>query len=225
MSINPYNNGYNKFTYTLDELNYIDESWNLIDKFSDSYLTKSELREKTILYVATTYSPTEFERLEIIIEKMFWNIINILKKKFKDSYIEQKIFSKEIDSASDILSKQLRKIYKKNKNLSESCINKILVKKNNMLLYKYDYPNIFDMLVTSIISNRITYETIYSKIDVLGIEFIKKLIVGVNFRDNFDYLFPNINTITSFCYTNRIDRVKKYYYENDNSDMNWFIFL
>ena len=221
MSINPYNNGYNKFDYTIDELDYIDDSWNLIDKFSTSYLTKSELREKIILFVSESYTPHEFEKLEIIIEKMYWNMIYILKKILRSSYIDQKIFVKKTNN----INKQIRKIYLKNRNLSESYINKILVNKNDYIYYKYDYPNSFDIIISSIISNRSIYETIYNKIDALNINLIKKLTSGINIRENFDYLFPNINSIIPFCYNNRMKRLEKYYYEKNSSDSNWFIFL
>ena len=166
MIINPYNNGYNKFSYTIDELNYIDDCWNLIDIFSTSYLTKSELREKIILFVSTSYSPEEFERLEIIIEKMYWNIITLLRDILYQSYIEQKTFTKETTN----INSQFRKIYKKNKILAESCVNKILLKKDKNIFYKYEYPNNFDKIITSIMLNRTVYETIYNNMENLDID-------------------------------------------------------
>jgi hypothetical protein len=215
---NPYNNNYNKFDFTIEELKFIDESWKLIESFNTSYLTKMELREKTIKLVNKNYSIIEFDKLEIIIEKMFWNMIFLLNKILENNFIEQNI--KQKDSSYGI-NKQIKKVYLKNKILSESYVNKIIINKDNLIYYKYIYPNNFDIIISSIMTDRIIYETVYNNIDKLDINFIQTIISNINIKENFDYLFPNINTMIPFCYNNRIERIKKYYFNND-SDSYWF---
>ena len=215
---NPYNNNYNKFDFTIEELKFIDESWKLIESFNTSYLTKMELREKTIKLVNKNYSIVEFDKLEIIIEKMFWNMIFLLNKILENNFIEQNI--KQKDSSYGI-NKQIKKVYLKNKILSESYVNKIIINKDNLIYYKYIYPNNFDIIISSIMTDRIIYETVYNNIDKLDINFIQTIISNINIKENFDYLFPNINTMIPFCYNNRIERIKKYYFNND-SDSYWF---
>ena len=215
---NPYNNNYNKFNFTMEELKFIDKSWELIESFNTSYLTKMELREKTIKLVNKNYSIIEFDKLEIIIEKMFWNMIFLLNKILENNFIEQNI--KQKDSSYGI-NKQIKRIYLKNKILSESYVNKIIINKDNLIYYKYIYPNNFDIIISSIMTDRIIYETIYNNIDKLDINFIQNIISNINIKENFDYLFPNINTMIPFCYNNRIERIKKYYFNND-SDSYWF---
>jgi len=210
---NPYNNNYNKFDFTIEELKFIDESWKLIESFNTSYLTKMELREKTIKLVNKNYSIIEFDKLEIIIEKMFWNMIFLLNKILENNFIEQNI--KQKDSSYGI-NKQVKKIYLKNKILSESYVNKIIINKDNLIYYKYIYPNNFDIIISSIMTDRIIYETVYNNIDKLDINFIQTIISNINIKENFDYLFPNINTMIPFCYNNRIERIKKYYFNNDS---------
>ena len=55
---------------------------------------------------------------------MFWNLIFIVNKILENNFIEQTI--KQKDNSYD-LTKQIRRIYKKNKLLCESYINKIIV--------------------------------------------------------------------------------------------------
>ena len=221
MSINPYNNNHNKYDFTIEELKSIDFAWELINMFNITFLTKMELREKMITYINKKYNVEEFDRLEIIIEKMFWNLIFIVNKILENNFIEQTI--KQKDNSYD-LTKQIRRIYKKNKLLCESYINKIIVFKDDKLYYKYNYPNNFDIIISSIMSDRIIYETIYNNIDKLDINFIQSIISNINIKENFDYLFPNINTIIPFSYKNRIERIKKYYF-NNKFDALWFQFI
>ena len=221
MSINPYNNNHNKYDFTIEELKSIDFAWELINMFNITFLTKMELREKMITYINKKYNVEEFDRLEIIIEKMFWNLIFIVNKILENNFIEQTI--KQKDNSYD-LTKQIRRIYKKNKLLCESYINKIIDFKDDKLYYKYNYPNNFDIIISSIMSDRIIYETIYNNIDKLDINFIQSIISNINIKENFDYLFPNINTIIPFSYKNRIERIKKYYF-NNKFDALWFQFI
>ena len=112
------------------------------------------------------------------------------------------------------------KILMRNKKIKESNIRKLyVVTKNNDLIYKYKYPNDLDLLIASIMINRSLYETIMSEtINLSDIE-----IQPYNNPIEFDYPYPNLNTIKSFTCTKkqRIENIHKMYYEN-NAEKNWF---
>ncbi len=89
-------------------------------------------------------------------------------------------------------------------------------------MYKYNYPNDFDMLIFSIMINRSTYETILSN-PYITLNEINNLIKNpYTSIIEFDYPFPNLNTIKPFVYSmkERIENIKKMYYSSNSFD-NW----
>jgi hypothetical protein len=207
---NPYNNKDLIYILTEKELSLIDEVWILINIFNNTELTRNKYRKIIINIIKNRYTIEKFYELEIIIEKMYWNLVNKIKLYF---FVNNKIKSKETNNIEKIKNK----ILIKNKNITLSNIRKSYICENNKILYKYDYPNELDMISTSIMINRSIYETIMININIY--EFIEPYN-----NMEFDYPFPNLNTIKPFSFNEetRFENIKKMYYDDD-CEKNWFI--
>jgi hypothetical protein len=212
--VNPYNNIDLKFSLTNEETKYIDEMWVFIDVFRVSELTRSKYRAKIIKSIISKYNIKTFYFFEYMVEKIYWNLMIKLKI---DLDMRPEIFLKKEKkyNAEHIENK----ILMRNKKIKESTVRKTyIITKNNNLLYKYQYPNHLDLLASSIMQNRSIYESIMSnKLFLFDIE-----IEPYNNNIEFDYPYPNLNTIKYFQISKkkRLDSIFNLYF-CDNAEKNW----
>lgn len=212
--VNPYNNIDLKFPLTIKEIKNIDNMWEFINNFRLSELTRSKYRKSIISLIKSKYDIKTFYFYEIIVEKIYWNLITKLKKELS---LKPEIYFKK-EKIYDIQQVK-NKILMRNKKIKESNVRKtyIVTKKNN-LLYKYSYPNHLDLLASSIMQNRSVYESILSnKLFLFDIE-----IEPYNNNIEFDYPYPNLNTIKYFQINKkeRLNNIFNLYY-CDNAEKNW----
>ena len=211
---NPYTNEKNPYTLVEKEVKLLDKAWELINDIRTTEISRNKYRKEMIKKVRDKYTPKDFFILEKIVEKMYWNLVDKVKKTVDiDMSIRQK---KNFD-----LERVKDKILKKNKKAVESNVRKSYVYDDhtNKLFYKYNYPDDFDSIVSSIMINRSVYETIMSdEMDINNIE-----IEPYSNIVEFDYAFPNLNTIKFFATTNNVrhENIERLYY-SDDPEINWF---
>ena len=213
--MNPYANNKLKYNLTRKELLLVDRAWELIYDLAETEISRYKYRKVVIDKIKNKYTEKEFYILETIIEKMYWNLEDKIKKTFDVNIHLYKKFGKFQ------LTNVVNQIYKKNKRVKESNIRKSYVYdvRKQEVLYKYNYPNELDLIVSSIIINRSTYETIMGdKADISNLQ-----IEPYNNTIEYDYPYPNLNTIEPFAIDNkrRIQNIKNMYY-SQNSELYWF---
>lgn len=214
MNNNSYKDDNLKYPLTNDEIKLIDEVWKFINIFRKSAISRSIYRRTIIDKIKKKYNVDEFYKLEKIVEKMYWNLFYKLSREID---LNPKIYIKEEFDLKDMTNK----ILMRNNNITQSNIKKTyIVTKNNKMIYKYDYPNEIDLLIYSIMINRGVYESIMT--NTSSIFEIDILPYSSNIE--FDYPYPNFNTIKGFTTNNneRKSKIQKMYYDI-NSEKNWFI--
>ena len=155
---NPYTNKNNNHILTKKEIKLLDKAWNLINDFRKTEISRNKYRKTIIEKIKNKYTPDELYTLEIIIEKMYWNLHNKIQKNFDmEQYVEKKTI---IDDSN--LGRIKNKILTKNKRAKESNVRKSYVYDENseIVLYKYNYPDDLDLIISAIMINRSIYETI-----------------------------------------------------------------
>lgn len=212
---NPYNNKYIFKILSNHEIYLIDKVWKFINSFKEEVLTKSEYISLIINKIKFNYSAIDFFIYETIVEKMYWNLFYVIVDKV---YVGDKI-----KENFKITQTQVFRNLLKNSLIGKSSLRKAFVhnKKHHSYMYKYDYPNTLDLILFQIMSNRSTYETILSNPD-LTLDEINSLVEPYQSEIEFDYPFPNLNTIKPFVYSSkeRLSNIKKYYYST-NSEQFW----
>ena len=209
------------FPLSPHELTTLDDTWIFLSHFRQSASTRAEYRHNIINTITRIYTPQQFLLQELILEKLYWNLFHILETNLK---FHPTMHIKHIHSHN--LSSQKDKILKRSP-ISESSLRKAYVYKNNKhtIYYKYNYPNDMDLLIASIMINRSLYETIIMNKSHITLTYLDELnLEPYNNIIEFDYPFPNLNTLKPFSYTRdeRINNIYKMYY-SDNSIINWFI--
>lgn len=224
-----YVNNKNNYNLTEKELCILDNVWELINEFRMTYISRNKYRKNLIERIQNKYSIDEVYTLEMIVEKMYWNLVDKIKLDFDlHSNIREKY---KFD-----LQRIRNKILQRNKFSKESNVRKSYVydENENKLLYKYNYPDDFDLIISSIITNRSAYETIMSnQINIINLE--------INPYENiveFDYGFPNLNTLKEFALskkTTRLQNIRRMYYygermqsrnttnDTKNTELAWFV--
>lgn len=196
---NPYNNFNLKYPLSNDDIKYIDDVWILIDKLRKTFLTRGKYK-KYVTKIINKYNIDNYLILEKIIEKMYWNLVYKFNSKFY-TISKTKIYNIKYNKNNENEQINLIKndILIKNIKITESMIDKTYIIANNNIFYKYTYPDDFDLFISSIIINRSIYETIMSNNDYndLHIEPYNNIV-------EFDFPFPNLNTIKEFIYNNEI---------------------
>jgi hypothetical protein len=206
MKKNPYNNIKLKFPLSERELKNIDKVWEFINDFRETKITRNKYKKYIIKKLKNKYDIKDFYNLENVVEKLYWNLAQKIKEEIN---LKPEIFYKETFD----LNQTKNKILMRNNKIKESTIDKTyIITKSNKLLYKYRYPNDLDLLVSSIMINRSIYETIMSdeaEIFNLEIEPYSNIV-------EFDYMYPNLNTIKSFTKTKseRMNNIKNMYYDD-----------
>jgi hypothetical protein len=208
MNKNPYNNNNLKYSFSENEMKIIDNVWEFINYFRETFLTRGKYRRNIKNKIRQKYSIEEFYKYEKIVEKLYWNLVNKIKSEIN---LDQKIYIKRKFNLKNIENR----ILKRNVKVKESNVNKTyVITDNNELIYKYKYPDDLDITVSSIMINRSVYETIMSdEENIFNID-----IEPYNNIVEFDYLFPNLNTIKSFVNNKneRINKISKMFYDGDN---------
>jgi hypothetical protein len=207
-----YNNNL-KFPLDDNEIKNIDNVWNFMNKFRITELTRYKYRNKITNKIKNDYLLEEFYEFEIIAEKLYWNLAFKIKEEID---LSNQVYVKKEYDIKNIKNKILMRSQKiKRSNLRKSYV----ITKNKIFLYKYEYPNDFDLLIASIIQNRSLYETIMANPSLIySIE-----INPYNNNIEFDYPYPNLNTIKPFSKSKkkRINNIKNLYYSGE-SHKNWF---
>jgi len=214
--MNPYNNKYLLYVLSENELSLVDKMWEFISVFRISSHTRAEYRYIVMKEIRKKYTVDDFLILELIVEKIYWNLLNILNIRLGlDSVTHIKKISK-----SDKI-KQKNKILQRS-SVSESSVRKSFIMSGNKIIYKYNYPDDVDLIMGSIMVNRSIYQTLMSnpddiRLSALDIEPYHNIV-------EFDYSYPNLNTLVPFLLDKeqRIKNIKKMYYQTDNS-YNWFM--
>lgn len=213
---NPYTNKFLKYKLKNKDIKQIDNVWNFLNIFRITQTTRKKYRDCIIDNIRKNYDIVNFYKYEKILEKMYWNLVYKIKK---DNDIKPKIYIKNISNES--IHDLRDKIMIKNKYSKESNVRKsFVISRNKNYLYKYNYPNDLDLMASSIMINRSIYETYLSNdisIYDLNIEPYNNII-------EFDYPFPNLNTIKNFSFDNkkeRLNNIQKMYFDDD-SYKNWF---
>lgn len=214
--MNPYNNKYIFHSLSKEEIFLIDKVWIFIGEFKEVSLTKSIYIHNIIQKIKSIYTPVDFLIYETIAEKLYWNLFNVIVDKI---YVYDTIRENHKINKSQTLHKLL-----KDSLIGKSSLRKAYVynKKHHSYMYKYNYPNDLDLLLFSIMVNRSTYETIMSNSDITLDEINNLIPNPYNSTIEFDYPFPNLNTIKPFSYSikERIANINNLYYSNNPYD-NW----
>lgn len=215
--MNPYNNIHIFHSLSKEEIFQIDNVWNFINNFQSVSLTKSSYVKNTINKIKQLYSIKDFFIYETITEKIYWNLFNVIVNKV---HIYETIKENKQINQFQLLHKLL-----KNSLIGKSSVKKAFVynKKHKSYMYKYNYPNDLDLLLFRIMSNRSTYETILSNANIT-LDEINDLTKNITLSFiEFDYPFPNLNTVKPFVYSSkeRLYNINKFYY-TDNALQNWF---
>lgn len=208
-----------KYKYTKNELKNIDKAWEVIYNFDISENIIGKYKDKIINYVNKDFNKKSFNIIEIIIEKMYWNMKEIVQTKYKENNIDYNIYI-------NIDNDKKKEIILENKFLYNSYINKMSITENSITyIKKNNLPNSLsqktdvEIETQYIMKHRDIYETIL-KVDN-KIAYINELcdFNKNNFIVNFDFCFPNLNTIKPFIYSEneREYRIEKMYF----SDNKW----
>jgi len=196
-----YTNNNIPYRLTKKELKKIDSVWDFIYDFQESYLSRYSYRTKIFEKIKNKYTIDEFCLYESIVEKMYWRLINTLELSIER---DSKIFTE-----TNVSKNIEKKILITNKNIKNSSIKKTYIITDKRILYKYKYPDDLDIIASSIMINRSTYETI-----LLGHVNIFDLVTEPYHNIvEFDYPFPNISTIMYQNTDNdtRLKNIKKMY--------------
>jgi hypothetical protein len=213
----PYDDNKLKYPLIYQELLLIGKVWEFMESLRLTTLTRSEYRKKIITRIKQKYTVDDFFVYETIVEKMYWNLHNVIFPHISHS----KIFKRIIDDYSPvkIKDKLLSRNVSDDSNVGESTVRKtyVLDKKLSEIIYKYKYPDDLDLILFSIMINRSLYETIMTNSDDISLNYLDELITEPydNFIE-FDYGYPNFNTIKPFTYSikDRYNNINNMYYSN-----------
>jgi hypothetical protein len=223
MKVNPYNNIKLNFSLDQKEIKLLDKVWEFINDFRETKLTRNKYTKYIIEKIKKKYKINEFYIYENITEKIYWNLVDKIKN---DHEIKSEIFFKNINQnipknmiknmIKDVIKETKRKILMRNNKIKESTIKKTFITTSKNILYKYNYPDDLDLIVASVIINRSLYETIMS--ENKSIFDIDIIIEPYNNIIEFDFPFPNLNTIKPFTKSKkeRIINIYNEYYKNLN---------
>lgn len=203
----------NKFKYKLtpNEINSIDKYWKFIQEFNMDKSILSDYRKKIVNKIQNKYTLEEFIFYERILEKLLFNLQNVLN--IKNTY-------NIIESGNDEKYSINQYLATSNKCFYRSFMNKCFLVNNNKILItdtigsagdlvKNNYHGILD----KIMFNRNLYEKVY-----LNPTYINSIEPSYLYY-NFDYPFPNIFLSEYDLIKNRKKRIELMYYTDEKY---WF---
>lgn len=214
--MNPYNNKFIFHPLSRGELILTDNVWKFMRDFQDGTLTRTLYIKHIIKKISNMYSQIDFLIYEIIAEKLYWNLFDLITHLINIAHTE-KIYKNndKLKSYHKLLKHSL---------VGKTSLRKVFIhnSKNNTYLYKYKYPNDLDLLLFSIIANRSTYETIMSNPEITLGDIDQLIKEPYNSLIEFDYPFPNLNTVVPLTSTmkERMKNIKLMYYVT-NAEANW----
>ena len=227
------------FKLDKDEIDIIDDVWKFADLFNFTTYTLHEYRDKIIDIIQKNYTIKEFTVLELILEKLIWNLRwlifpivannNIDLEDYKLMIQLDKIPDKHLSINSYELDDYgLVKDMLYESNYYRSFINKLMVvdRDNKKIYYKLQEgsmpifsKNDLNMKTMLIMRNRSIYEKVMADPFIIRtIKFEEPLLYY-----QYDYPFPNINLCCPFTNSmeERENRVKLMYF-TDDCEKNWF---
>jgi hypothetical protein len=220
-----YNDGLLAYPLKYDECANLAEVWEFIENFTIPTCTLHGYRTTLIETVRQKYTPYQFYNLELLTEKLFWNLRYKTYRFFADNDrtpIDNLLGLKEGQYES-----LLQDMY--NDNSYRSFINKLILidDVNNKCYYKkmegsadIFNKNRFNLYTGTVLFNRHLYETVMS-----DPEKIINIHVPTNYYEH-DYAFPNLNNGKPFMQSPeyRMKRIRKMYYDV-NAESNWYKLL
>jgi hypothetical protein len=207
------------YPLTQEEYKIIDKIWEFNKHFKFITPTYYEYRNTLIKNIPKKYNIEEFFLYEKILEKLYWNLHNLINKKLINNLEEYKY---------DKLDEIKEKFHEDNN--FRSYINKIINYDdiNNKIYYcrqqggepvsEYNKTN---HLINDIMTKREIYEKVMN-----GEQEINKIKLSKNYKQ-IDYGFPNLNIYKPFIGSDewRKKKIEYYYYKVDFSENNWFVLL
>ena len=246
MDKNIYMNNKLKYPLTQNEYDNLDKVWYLISIFDIPFVFITDYRNYLVKTIRKKYTIDEFYELEMIIEKLFWNLRWVMFPLFDNPKISKEEYHKIInDNQAEIPSSLLlcsklgyqndEDLNTKIKNINagdtyyRSFINKlIIIDKVNKIIYHKKMEgssdifgkNIFNLYTMTVLFNRKLYEKMMS--DPYGEK--KHKIELSNYYYQYDYGFPNLNYCVCSIgnHESRMDRIKKIYYNKSNNFEYWY---
>lgn len=206
-----------KYPLTEDEYNKLDEVWEFIESFNIGHITISEYRKKIIDRIKRRYNIKNFYDLEMISEKIFWNLKSALEHKFD---FEENIKKYNFDEFDKIIENL------KNDNYYRSFINKIvnINFEENKIYYRpmegscgIFKKSLIGEVLSNLFFNKTKYE-IFMQNKLLDDDLLKTNKIYYQL----DFGFPNLNLCEPFLYKNknRFERINYMYFDN-NCEVNW----
>ena len=195
-----------------NEKKILNDYWNFIELFkpkntnnNNKLFAVEKYRKELITKIRENYTANQFYKYEKILNKLLWNLLELVKFNIDDLKIETKLYDNE----------PLK--------LISSCSHKINLydEKNNKKYYFRFYKKITQYNIINKIFYIMSDKKLYNKIiknknEINNIKFIE------TYYYPFDYPFPNVNLI--FYNENKrklwIDIIKKLYFNNTKSKNN-----
>lgn len=210
------------YELTSDEEKYVDDAWDFLENFKIGYITINELKKKLVQKLTKKYSADDFYRNEIIIEKLYWTLVDKIKDKITDvinftgDYKTYK-YSEYGDLKKELANNSYYKSFT-NKIINIDSDKKILYYKNMSGSKSIFENNRTGLLLRIIMMDKNLYERIINNPN----DVIHVTVPNDIYYHQLDFGFPNFNITVPFIYDEkyRNKRIQKMYY-CDNCLSNW----
>lgn len=214
-----------EYTLNDEELDKLDSAWIFLNLFTKPIISVSQYRYDLVNNIYNNYDADTFYKLEIICEKLLWNLINKVNYLYEIKNDRNICIDCETNLTESGFEKVMNKFYEDNS--YRSFINKlVLVDDINNKLYHRPmegtsifYNNEFNSTIWKIMSDRQLYDVVMiNPKEILNIPSPKYYVCG-------DYGFPNLNFGKPFIQSDsfRKKRIKKMFYKiNSNDFSNWY---
>lgn len=239
-----------KYPLNIDEYNKLDNVWKLINIFSIPYVQITDYRNYLMKTIRKNYTIDQFHELEMIINKLFWNLrwlmfplfikpkmneneYNIFIKNNYDGYDELSdsliLCNKIKYDNEDDLDIKIKKIRVNSDTYYRSFINKlVIIDRESKIIYNKKMEgsseifgkNFFNLYTMTILFDR----NLYEKIMVNPYRAQKYEIELSKYYYQYDYGFPNLNYCAYSIGNNeyKLNRIKKIYYNKSNEFEHWY---
>lgn len=244
---NIYNDKFIKYKLTDGEISMIDEVWEFINIFNFKTTFVTEYRRNIIKIIREKYVLEKFYLLEMIANKIFWNLrwllagvwmgyrehnqyMKFLNNNYNDlTYIPDSLIlcDRQKYETDDQLHQYINSY--KTSTYYRSFINKLLmIDSSNHILYTKQiegssdifFKNYFNLLTCTIFYDRELYEKIMRN----PLAITEETIQLPEFYYQLDYGFSNLNLCTYEINFDKKERIKRMYYMDtpEESEANWF---